>query len=197
MTELPAAAVEQTIRSVFETHVDVVLMTLASQKLALQQAADRVLDTLRQGKKILLCGNGGSAADCQHMAAEIVGRFELDRPGLPAIALTTDSSNLTALSNDMGYEQVFARQVQALATAGDLLWVYSTSGKSANILRAAQVAQQMGCCVFALTGGAPNPLTEIADVAVAVPSNSTARIQEVHLMVGHVLCSLVDQQWSA
>ncbi len=196
MTEVSGADIAHTVDSVLQAHLDVVQRTRQEQSLAIGRAAELVLDTLRRGNKILLCGNGGSAADCQHMAAEIVGRFEVERPGLPAIALTTDSSNLTALGNDMGYAAVFSRQVQAIASPGDLLWAYSTSGKSANILLAVEVARQVGCRVLAMTGALPNPLAGLADVVIAVPDQSTARIQEVHLVVGHILCALIDREWS-
>lgn len=178
--------------SLLAEHQRVLAATASSCAEAVEVAGQMVVDALASGHKVLLCGNGGSAADCQHMAAEIVGRFETERRGWPAIALTTDSSALTALGNDYGYEQVFARQVAALASPGDVLWAYSTSGRSANILRACEVAKQRGCQVLALTGAGPNPLSKMADVALCVPSANTARTQEVHLFLGHVLCSLID-----
>ncbi len=152
-----------------------------------------ICDALVSGRKILLCGNGGSAADAQHIAAELVGCYEKQRRSWPAIALTTDTSALTAVSNDLGYEQVFARQVAGLAQAGDVLIAISTSGKSKNVLRAAQAAREMGCRTIALTGATTEPLGSLCDIAVAVPSTRTSRIQEVNITVGHLWCEMVDQ----
>ena len=149
--------------------------------------------TLTSGKKILICGNGGSAADAQHIAAELVGRYELERRSWPAIALTTDTSALTAVSNDYGYDQVFARQLQGLANAGDLLVAISTSGKSPNVVNAAVKAKELGCTTIALTGANGNPLASLCDLLVAVPSTRTARIQEAHITIGHLWCEMVDR----
>lgn len=148
--------------------------------------------TLKAGNKILLCGNGGSAADAQHIAAELVGRYEGTRRAFPAIALTTDTSALTALSNDFGYEEVFARQVEGLGVAGDLLIAISTSGKSPNIIKAVEKARAIGCKTIALTGCAGEPLASASDVAVIVPSNRTSRVQEAHITIGHIWCEIVD-----
>ncbi|MEP6637629.1 MAG: D-sedoheptulose 7-phosphate isomerase [Acidobacteriota bacterium] len=158
----------------------------------IERAGELICATLSEGHKILLCGNGGSAADAQHIAAELVGRYEAERRAWPAISLTTDTSALTALSNDYGYEDVFARQVQALAVADDLLLALSTSGSSANVLRAVQVAKQLGCKTIALTGGSGEPLASLCDLAVTVPSMRTSRIQEAHITIGHLWCELVD-----
>lgn len=160
---------------------------------AIQQTADLICQALKNGKMILLCGNGGSAADAQHIAAELVGRYEQERRGWPAIALTTDTSALTALSNDYGYEQVFARQVQALAGSGDVLIAISTSGNSANILAAVQAAKAKGCATIALTGAGGGQLASICDAAVVVPSERTSRVQEAHITIGHLWCEIVDQ----
>lgn len=150
--------------------------------------------TFRSGGTLLLCGNGGSAADCQHVAAELVSRLSADfeRPALPAIALTTDSSFLTAFANDHGFDNVFARQVQALGRPGDLLLGISTSGNSTNIIRAVTAAQEAGMRTVALTGQGGR-LRELADVAIAVPSTNTQYIQEAHLVIEHVLCDLVER----
>lgn len=158
-------------------------------------AAELIADAFRSGAKILLCGNGGSAADCQHMAAEFVSilRRDFERPGLPAIALTTDTSFLTAYANDFGYEGVFARQVEALGKPGDLLVGISTSGNSANVIRAVESARRIGMRTIALTGRGGR-LPEIADVAVSVPSTDTQHIQEAHLAIEHVICELVERQ---
>ncbi|MGH9962912.1 MAG: D-sedoheptulose-7-phosphate isomerase, partial [Pyrinomonadaceae bacterium] len=169
------------------------IQTLLESKLGeIQQAGILICASLRQEKKILLCGNGGSAADAQHIAAELVGRYELQRRAWPAIALTTDTSTLTALSNDYGYEEVFARQVEALATVGDVLIALSTSGKSANVIKAAETARQLGCKTIALTGETGEPLTSLCDVAVSVPSKRTSRVQEAHITIGHLWCEMVE-----
>ncbi len=156
-------------------------------------AATTIATALRGGGKLLLAGNGGSAADSQHIAAEFVCRFEQERPGLAAIALTTDSSILTAVSNDYGYEHVFARQLQALARPGDVLLAYSTSGRSANILAALAQARRLGLATIGMGGSRPSPLAEACDLLLAVPAERTATIQEGHLVIGHILCGLVEQ----
>lgn len=158
------------------------------------QAAKLIASCLSNGGKILLCGNGGSAADCQHMAAEFVSRLtkEFDRPGLPAIALTTDTSFLTAYANDIDFDGVFARQVQALARQGDVLIGISTSGGSRNVIRAVQEAHRIGAKVVALTAGR-GELAGMADVAIRVPSESTQHIQEAHLAIEHILCHLIER----
>lgn len=158
-------------------------------------AANLIAHSLASGGKLLLCGNGGSAADCQHMAGELVNWLNKDfqRPGLAAIALTTDSSILSAIANDSGFESIFERQVQALGKPEDVLLGISTSGNSPNVVRAVIAAQKIGMKAIALTGES-GKLTAIADVTVAVPSNNTQYIQEGHLSIEHILCSLVEQQ---
>ena len=157
-------------------------------------AADLIAGSFRRNGKVLLCGNGGSAADCQHMAAELVGRLtrEKDRPGLPAIALTTDTSFLTAYANDVGFDEVFARQVQALGSAGDVLMAISTSGGSRNVLAAAEEARRKGLSIVALLGE-DGPLAQAADIAIRVPTRDTQVIQQVHLAVEHLICHLVER----
>lgn len=152
-----------------------------------------ICEALSNGQKVLLCGNGGSAADAQHIAAELVGCYEKKRRSWPAIALTTDTSTLTAVSNDLGYETVFARQVAGLAQAGDVLIGISTSGKSKNVLRAVEEARELSCKTIALTGATAEPLRSMCDIAVSVPSSRTSRIQEAHITVGHLWCEMVDQ----
>lgn len=158
-------------------------------------AARLIAETFRSGGKVLLCGNGGSAADCQHMATEFVSRLtkEFERPGLPALALTTDTSFLTAYANDVGFEGVFARQVQALGKPGDLLIGISTSGNSLNVVRAVEAAQAAGMRTVVLTGK-DGRLAAMADVTIAVPSAQTHYIQEAHLAVEHILCDLVERE---
>lgn len=170
------------------------IQNLLDSKLAdIKRSGELICEALTSGKKILLCGNGGSAADAQHIAAELVGCYEKQRRSWPAIALTTDTSALTAVSNDLGYEQVFARQVLGLAQSGDVLVAISTSGKSKNVLRAAEQARELSCKSIALTGAHAEPLGSLCDVTVAVPSTRTARIQEGHITVGHLWCEMVDQ----
>jgi phosphoheptose isomerase len=157
-------------------------------------AADLIASTFRSGGKILLCGNGGSAADCQHMAAEFVSRLtrDFERPALAAIALTTDTSFLTAFANDCGFDGVFERQVEALGKPGDVLIGISTSGNSPNVVRAVEVAKKTGLHTVVLTGQGGG-LTAIAEVAIAVPSTNTQHIQEAHLTIEHILCYLVER----
>jgi D-sedoheptulose 7-phosphate isomerase len=161
---------------------------------AIVAAAGVIVETFRAGGKVLLCGNGGSAADCQHMAAELVSRLTSDfvRPGLPAVALTTDTSFLTAFANDCGFEGIFARQVQALGRPGDLLIGISTSGSSPNVIQAVEAARTAGMRTVTLTGEGGS-LAGLADVAIAIPSANTQYIQEAHLTVEHILCDLVER----
>lgn len=161
------------------------------------QAAELIVARLMHGGKVLVCGNGGSAADAQHFSSEMINRFERERPGLPAIALTTDSSTLTSVANDYRFDQVFERQVHALGQPGDLLLALSTSGNSPNVIRAVQAAHERDMFVVALSGrdgGELAPQLGETDVEIRVPSESTARIQEVHILVIHCLCDLIDQQ---
>lgn len=161
-------------------------------------AAERMASALLDGRKILTCGNGGSAADAQHFSSELLNRFELERPALPAIALTTDSSTLTSIANDYHYNQVFSRQIQALGQRGDLLLAISTSGASPSILHAVEAAQEREMGVIALTGRDGGQLAQLArrdeDIVICVPNQITARIQEIHLLTLHCLCDLIDQQ---
>lgn len=164
---------------------------------AIVRVAQRVEQAFKAGNKVLIAGNGGSAADAQHVAAEFVARFEFDRPGLPSIALSTDTSMLTAIGNDYGYEQVFSRQVQAQGRAGDVFIGLSTSGNSKNVLRAVEASQEMGIVTVALCG-AGGRLREVCDYAIAVPSTHTPRIQEGHGLIGHIICGLVEESiWGA
>jgi D-sedoheptulose 7-phosphate isomerase len=156
------------------------------------KAALLIANCLQFGNKLLLFGNGGSAADAQHLAAEFVGRFAMERAGLPAIALTTDSSILTAVGNDYGFEQIFARQIQALGRPGDVAVAISTSGNSANVLEGVKEARKRNLKTIGLTGKDGGALAQQADVAVTIPSTSTARIQECHIAIGHLFCELVD-----
>jgi D-sedoheptulose 7-phosphate isomerase len=181
----------------FRESADLKLSSAQLLAAPIARAASLMVDALRAGGKILACGNGGSAADAQHFAAELVNRFEIDRPPLAAVALTTDSSALTSIANDFRYEDVFAKQLRAIGRAGDVLLAISTSGNSASVLEAVAVAQAIGARVVALTGGRGGKLGErIADgdVHVNVPHASTARVQEVHLLALHCLCDAIDYQ---
>lgn len=172
----------------------VISVMLADEDLfsTVEAAAGACIDSIRGGGKILLAGNGGSAADAQHIAGELVSRFAFDRPGLPAIALTTDSSILTAIGNDYGYEKLFARQVQAHGNKGDIFIGYSTSGQSSNILRAFEEARSKDLLCIGLTGNRGGPMQGLCDFLLEVPSSDTPKIQEGHLVLGHILCGLIE-----
>ncbi len=176
-----------------QEHLDTIQKLLDSLLPDVERSGQMICDVLTSGKKILLCGNGGSAADAQHIAAELVGCYEKQRRSWPAIALTTDTSALTAVSNDLGYEEVFARQLAGLAQKGDILIAISTSGRSKNVLKAAERARELGCRIIALTGASSDPLGSICDLTVAVPAKRTSRIQEAHITIGHLWCEMVDQ----
>jgi D-sedoheptulose 7-phosphate isomerase len=159
---------------------------------AVAEAAAVVVAALRAGSKILLCGNGGSAADAQHIAAELAGRLRRERKGLPAVALTVNPSVLTAVANDYGYEQVFSRQVEALGEKGDVLIGISTSGRSANVVRALEAARRLGMATIGLMGEERGVMAGHCDVVVAAPSSDTQRIQEIHIVAGHAICEIVE-----
>jgi D-sedoheptulose 7-phosphate isomerase len=183
------------IRAIFEASARAKDIFLAECAEELEQAIDLIAGALRDGRKLLLFGNGGSAADAQHIAAEFVGRFLRERRPLPAIALTTDTSALTAIANDYGFDEVFARQVRALGARGDVALAISTSGRSPNVLRAVEAARDAGLKVVALTGGDGGSLAGAADIVLRVSASTlAARIQETHILIGHVICELVDQR---
>jgi len=184
------------IHQQFLDSADVKRRAAAEMAPHIEAAIERIVAALTSGNKILACGNGGSAADAQHFAAELVGRFERERPGLAALALTTDSSILTAVSNDYDFSVVFSKQVEALGLPGDILLAISTSGNSLNVIRAIQAARQRDMSVIALTGkggGEIAGLLDEFDVHLCVPSERTARIQEVHLLTLHCLCEGIDE----
>ncbi len=188
---------ESRMQSHFEASIRAKQDTLAATLPALSRAATVLAEALRAGAKVLACGNGGSAGDAQHFAAELTGRFERERPGLPGIALTVDSSALTAIANDYAFEQVFAKQVQALGRRGDVLLAISTSGNSPNVLRAMQAAQAQGMQVIALTGKDGGQMAQAlrpGDVELRAAANVTARVQEVHILFLHCLCDAIDEQ---
>lgn len=161
-----------------------------------ERCGNLVIAALSAGKKVLICGNGGSAADAQHFAAELVCRYHTERRSLPAIALTTDTSGLTAIGNDYGYEYSFSRQVEGLGEEGDVIFCISTSGNSPNVVNAAKEAKRKGLTVVALTGEQGGRIKELADIPLCVPSATTARIQECHIFLIHCLCEMIDD-WAA
>jgi len=172
-------------------HADV-LARLTGHADAISVCAKTIFDTFKGGKKVMICGNGGSAADAQHLAAEFVGRYEAERTAFPAIALTTDTSALTALANDYDFDRVFARQVEALASGGDCLIAISTSGNSSNVIAAVMEARRKGCKVIGLTGAKGKKLASLCDEVILVPSERTARIQEAHITIAHIWCEMID-----
>lgn len=169
-----------------------VIDSLLDQQLTIEHIAREMTRAVLAGNKILWCGNGGSAADSQHLAAELMGRFRRERRALPSIALTTDTSILTAIGNDYGYERIFARQVEALCKKGDVVVGISTSGTSKNVCNALEQARRMGAFTVALTGESGGAMVKIADATVCVPSKDTARIQEGHILCGHILCDWIE-----
>ena len=190
-----ASAVQADIRRLFAESARARDVFLEENADALARAVELVGDTLAAERKVLLFGNGGSAADAQHIAAEFVGRFARERRALPALALTTDTSALTAIANDYGYEHVFARQVHALGVAGDVALAISTSGRSPNVLRAVEACRERGVRTVGLTGGDGGPLATMVEVSLRVSASThSARIQETHILVGHVICELVDRR---
>ncbi len=179
----------------FDAHRKVLEETIAGLQHFVYTAGVIVSEALERGNKVLLFGNGGSAADAQHIAAELTGRFKKERAPLPGIALTTDTSALTAIGNDYGYDQVFARQLAALAKEGDVAIGISTSGNSPNVVYALQTAIEMGCKTIGLSGKGGGKMNDVCDLNIIVPSDDTARIQEMHILVGHILCQLVDNEF--
>lgn len=181
------------VRQHFATHVQTVERAASELAETVDVCAKALASALRDGNKILVMGNGGSAADAQHLAAELVGRFLVERKALPAIALTTDSSILTAVGNDYGFDRVFERQVQALAAPGDVVIGISTSGNSPNVLLALQAARDIGCTTVGLLGRDGGKIASLVDINLLVASMQTPHIQEVHAIIVHILCDLVEQ----
>lgn len=158
------------------------------------QASEMAVEALKRGNKILLFGNGGSAGDAQHIAAELTGRYKTERRGLPAIALTTDTSAITAIGNDYGYHRIFDRQVESLANKGDLLIGISTSGNSPNVINAFKIGKEIGCTILGMSGKGGGEMTPFCDLNLIVPANDTARIQEMHILIGHIICQAIDNE---
>ncbi|MDR6550556.1 D-sedoheptulose 7-phosphate isomerase [Paenibacillus qinlingensis] len=159
----------------------------------IERTARKMIEVYRNGNKIMIGGNGGSAADAQHIAGEFVSRFYFDRPGLPCIALTTDTSVLTAIGNDYGYEQLFARQIQACGRSGDLFIALSTSGNSPNVIKGLEMCRAMGITTIGFTGETGGRMAALCDMCICIPSHETPRIQEAHILVGHILCAIVEE----
>jgi len=184
------------IESEFSEHLKTAQATLEYIAAPLEIAANLCIDTLKNGGKILIFGNGGSAADAQHIAAELVGRYKVERMGLPAIALTTDTSALTSIGNDFGYARVFDRQVEALANKHDMAIGISTGGSSTNVISALKLAKGMGCRTIGFSGRDGGEMNEVCNVNLVVPAEDTPRIQEMHIVIGHTICHLIDQAFS-
>jgi len=181
------------IKNEFNEHTKISIKTIASSVGTIEIASNLCIDCLKKGNKILLFGNGGSAADAQHIAAELVGRYKTERKGLSAIALTTDTSVITSISNDYGYLQVFDRQIEALANKGDVVIGISTGGSSPNVISAIKLANTLGCMSIGLSGKGGGEFNSLCDVNIIVPSEDTPRIQEMHALIGHTICHLIDQ----
>jgi D-sedoheptulose 7-phosphate isomerase len=184
---------ESAIRTACQAHIDLAARVAAEQAPMIARIADAMRECLRSGRTIFWCGNGGSAADSQHLAAELVGRFRSERRALCSIALTTDTSVLTAVGNDYGYDEVFSRQVEGLVRRDDLVFGLSTSGSSRNVLRAIQKAKALDARTVGLLGRDGGPLRSMCELSIVIPADDTARIQEMHIMIGHILCDLVEQ----
>ena len=183
------------IRNHFIDSIETKRNALEELIIPIKHAANCISDSLLNEGKVLSCGNGGSAGDAQHFSAELLNRFEIERPGLPAVALTTDSSTLTAIANDYEYDQIFSKQILALGTNRDVLLAISTSGNSSNIVKAVQAAHERNMIVLSLTGNKGGKLAKLLkgdDIEIRVPSDRTARIQEIHLLVIHCLCDIID-----
>jgi len=187
---------EDLIKQIIESHKKNVAELEASSIDTLAAAARKIVEVLRQDGRIYICGNGGSAADAQHIAAELVGRFARQRQALPAVALTTNTSVITSISNDYSYESVFVRQVEALVKKGDILWAISTSGTSPNIIAAAELAKKKNACVLAFTGKKNTKLEQMADICFCANDESTARSQEIHQLGYHIICDLVERSFT-
>lgn len=184
---------EERVRQQFEEHIALVQQVINEQSTAIARMAELLIDCYKRGNKAVFCGNGGSAADAQHLAAELVGRYLIDRPALPALALHTDTSVVTAIANDYAYEQIFSRQAEVHLQPGDVLVALTTSGASPNIVEAAKVARRKGCTVLGLLGGEGGTVLPLCDIALVVPVQQSYLIQEVYMVVGHWLCDMIEQ----
>jgi D-sedoheptulose 7-phosphate isomerase len=187
---------KNTILNELNSHKETIQKTIDVLVDDIQKASETVINSLKAGNKILLCGNGGSAADAQHIAAELTGRYKTERASLPAIALTTDTSALTAIGNDYGYDMVFVRQAEAFLSQGDVLIGISTSGNSTNVVKAFELAKQRGAITIALSGRDGGAMAKCADINIIVPSDNTPRIQEMHILIGHTICQIIDDNFT-
>jgi len=187
---------KQVISQTLDAHQRLLAQLRRSAPETIAAAARMITDALKNGGTVYICGNGGSAADAQHIAGELVGRFARERKALAAVALSTDTSVLTSIANDYAYEKVFARQVEALVKKGDVLWAFSTSGTSANVIAAAKLAKEKGAHILAFTGRADTALEQLADTCLCAGSESTARSQEIHQLAYHIICDLVEQSFA-
>ncbi len=193
MPTISDASIRETVDKELREHLCVLSLVAETLKDQIGIAARVAIEAICCHNKILFMGNGGSAADAQHLAAELVGRFKVERKALPAIALTTDASILTALANDYGYDSVFSRQIAALANIGDVVIGISTSGQSPNVIKGIQTAKDLGCKTIGFTGRDGGEVAKLVNVSLIVPSTETSRIQEAHITIGHILCGLIDQ----
>jgi D-sedoheptulose 7-phosphate isomerase len=180
------------IKRALHAHKETIEKTIELMVPQIEEASKLMVETLKNGNKVLLCGNGGSASDAQHIAAELTGRYKIERRGLAGIALNTDTSALTAIANDYGYDRIFDRQVEALAREGDLLIGISTSGNSMNVISAIATAKLLGCKTLGLSGKEGGDMNRLCHINLVVPSDDTPRIQEMHILIGHILCQAVD-----
>ena len=180
------------INSIISEHITLIRNIEKNHLLKIQTVVQWMIDALKRRNKILFAGNGGSAADAQHLSAEFIGRFRKERPALPAIALTTDTSILTAVGNDYGFEEIFARQLEGLINEGDIFYAITTSGNSENLVRAVKVCHETSCKTVALLGNDGGKLREMVDLPIIIESDNTARIQEIHGTIGHIICELVE-----
>lgn len=182
----------EVINNEFNSHFLTIKTVMETMQEDLVRASQMAIDTLKAGNKVILFGNGGSAADAQHIAAELTGRYKSERRGLPGLALTTDTSALTAIGNDYGYDRVFDRQVESLAREGDLLIGISTSGNSKNVINAFKIGREIGCKTLGFSGRDGGAMNDECDLNLVVPSNNTPRIQEMHILFGHTICQCID-----
>lgn len=184
----------EVINKEFQEHLETIKKVIQSMGEPLKKASSITIKALKNKNKIILFGNGGSAADAQHIAAELTGRYKCERRGLPGLALTTDTSALTAIGNDYGYDRVFDRQVESLAQKGDVLLGISTSGNSANVVNAFKVGKEIGCKIIGFSGKNGGAMDKHCDINLIVPSNDTPRIQEMHILFGHTICQIIDNE---
>ncbi len=184
------------IEAVIGRHKEMIAELEKNGTQVLATIAEEIVKSIKAGRRVYICGNGGSAADAQHIASELVGRFEKERKALPATALTTDTSLMTAIANDYSYEKIFARQVEALVKEGDILWAISTSGSSANVVAAVKLAKEKGAIVIAFTGRGGSELEKAADICFCAQDESTARSQEIHSVGYHIICGIVEESFS-